>query len=237
MKKTTLTRKLSALVFALLAGQVALASAAGAQGLLGFLVPPAPPAPAAAPAQAAAAPATPQQVEQKLAALKYDVGPADGNIDEQAASAVMAFQKVNNLPRTGELTPEVAARIMATQASPEPLVPSGEADRIEISLARQVLFLYQGGTLNRILPVSSGTSETPTPTGTFRIYRQDSGWHTSRLGRLHNAQYFIGGYAIHGSLSVPPEPASHGCVRIPMSASEWFPSHVNKGMQVVILES
>ena len=83
--------------------------------------------------------------------------------------------------------------------------------------------------------MSSGTSETPTPTGTYRIYRQESGWHTSRLGRLHNAQYFVGGYAIHGSMSVPAEPASHGCVRIPMSASEWFPSHVSKGMQVIVL--
>jgi lipoprotein-anchoring transpeptidase ErfK/SrfK len=116
-------------------------------------------------------------------------------------------------------------------------VPSGEPNRIEISLARQVLFLYQNGALSKILPVASGTSETPTPTGTFRIFRQESGWHTSRLGRLHNAQYFVGGYAIHGSMSVPAEPASHGCVRIPMSASEWFPSQVSKGMQVVILES
>ncbi len=236
MKKTTLTRKLSVLVLGALGGQVALASAASAQGLLGFLAPPpAPPAQVTTP-QAPPAP-TPQQVEQKLAALNYDVGPVDGNIDEQAASAVMAFQKVSNLPRTGELTPQVGAQIMATQTAPAPLAPSGEPNRIEISLARQVLFLYEGGALARILPVSSGTSETPTPTGTFRIYRQDSGWHTSRLGRLHNAQYFVGGYAIHGSLSVPAAPASHGCVRIPMSASEWFPSRVAKGMQVVISES
>ena len=28
--------------------------------------------------------------------------------------------------------------------------------------------------------------------------------------------YFTGGYAIHGNPSVPPYPASHGCVRVPM---------------------
>ena len=235
MKKTTLTRKLSALVLAAVGGQVALASAASAQGLLGLLAPkPPPPAQVAAP-QAAAAP-TPQQVEQKLATLMYDVGPADGNIDEQAASAIMAFQKVNSLPRTGELTPALAAQIMATQGTPPPMAPNGEPNRIEIGLARQVLFLWENGTLSKILPVASGTSETPTPLGTYRIYRQESGWRTSHLGRLHNPQYFIAGYAIHGSTSVPPEPASHGCVRIPMSASDWFPSHVAKGMQVVILD-
>jgi lipoprotein-anchoring transpeptidase ErfK/SrfK len=233
MKTTTLTRKLPALLLGLAAGHVGLASGASAQGLLGLFGPP--PAP---PAQAAPAPTapTPAQVEQKLAALKYDVGPVDGDIDDQARSAVMAFQKVSHLPRTGELTPQVSAQIMATNSPPGPLVPNGEPHRVEVSLAHQVLFLYEGGTLNKILPVSTGTSKTPTPTGTFRIYRQESGWHTSSLGRLHNGQYFVGGYAIHGSNSVPAEPASHGCIRIPMTASEWFPSHVAKGMQVVIVE-
>ena len=236
MKTTTLTRKLPALVLALVGGQVALATGAGAQGLLSGLVqrPPAPPAQAAAPAPAQT---TPAQIEQKLNALKFDVGPADGNLDAQASSAIMAFQKTYGLERTGILSPAVAAQIMATPSEPGPMVPDGEPNRIEISLARQVLYLWEGGALTKIVPVASGTSETPTPTGTFRIYRQESGWHTSRLGRLHNAQYFVGGYAIHGSMSVPAEPASHGCVRIPMSASEWFPSHVSKGMQVVILES
>jgi lipoprotein-anchoring transpeptidase ErfK/SrfK len=113
-------------------------------------------------------------------------------------------------------------------------VPSGEPNRVEISLARQVLFLHENGALTKILNVSTGTSETPTPTGTFRMYRSEPGWRTSSLGRLYNPQYFVGGYAVHGSLSVPAEPASHGCVRIPMHSAEWFPSHVTKGTQVVI---
>ena len=236
MKTTTLTRKLSALVLALIGGQVALASGASAQGLLGLFARPPAPAPQAAAPAAPAAP-TMLQVEHKLAALKYDVGALDGQSDDQTVSAIMAFQKTYGLERTGGLTPAVAAQIMATPGDPAPMAPGGEPNRIEISLARQVLFLYENGTLTKILPVASGTSETPTPTGTFRIYRQESGWHTSRLGRLHNAQYFVGGYAIHGSTSVPAAPASHGCVRIPMSASEWFPSHVSKGMQVVIVEA
>ena len=237
MNPTTLTRRLPTLVLALLGAQVALASGAGAQGLLGGLLGPraAPPAQVAAPA--APAPPTPVQVEHKLAALHYDVGVPDGNIDEQATSAIMAFQKTYGLERTGGLTHAVTAQIMATQADPAPIAPGGEPNRIEISLARQVLFLYQNGALTKILPVASGTSETPTPTGTFRINRQESGWHTSRLGRLYNAQYFVGGYALHGSLSVPARPASHGCVRLPMSAAECFPSKVGMGTQVVISEN
>src|SRR5918998_1634332 len=100
MKTTTLTRKLPALVLALAGGQVALASGASAQ--VGLFAPrPSPTAPAAAPA----APAAPTmlQVEQKLAALKYDVGPADGQTDDQTVSAIMAFQKTYGLERTGGL--------------------------------------------------------------------------------------------------------------------------------------
>ncbi len=234
MKNTTLLRKLPALVLTVAAGQLTFASAAGAQGglLSGLFQPP----PAPAPAQAAQAPAavTPLQVEQKLEALHYDVGPIDGNIDDAAGHAVMAFQKANGLARTGALSDDVKAKIMATEGTPAPLLANGEPNRVEVSLAKQVLFLYQNGSLLKILSVSTGTAETPTPTGTFRMYRSESGWHTSALGRLYNAQYFVGGYAIHGSNSVPAEPASHGCVRLPMNSAEWFPERVTKGTQVFI---
>ncbi len=147
----------------------------------------------------------------------------------------MAFQKVNGMARTGEYSDSLGAAIMATSGVPSPLVPNSDVNKVEIDLTRQVLFLYEGGSLSKILPVSSGTAETPTPTGSYRIYRQATGWETSHLGRLYNSQYFVGGYAIHGSLSVPNYPASHGCVRLPMSAAEWFPDHVGIGTPVYVL--
>jgi len=36
----------------------------------------------------------------------------------------------------------------------------------------------------------------------------------------------VGGIAIHGSLDVPPHPASHGCIRVPMFASRRLPAMV-----------
>jgi lipoprotein-anchoring transpeptidase ErfK/SrfK len=174
-------------------------------------------------------------VEQRLASLHYDVGAADGMADESTTNAILAFQKVIGMDRTGKLDDRVAATVMSVQSPPPPLVPGGGANRVEVDLVRQVLFLYEGDALSRILPVSSGTASTPTPTGTFRIYHQSTGWETSPLGRLYNSQYFTGGYAIHGSPSVPAQPASHGCIRIPMSAADWFPSHVSIGTPVYVL--
>ncbi|MDP8937085.1 MAG: L,D-transpeptidase family protein [Actinomycetota bacterium] len=196
------------------------------------------PSPPATPAPAApAGPDVPSalQVEHQLDLLHFDPGPVDGAVDEDTSHAVMAFQKAFGMERTGQLTDPVATTIMATTAPPSPLHPGGGANRVEIDLTRQILMVYEGDSLARVLPVSSGTADTPTPTGSYTIYRRVSGWETSPLGRLYNSQYFVGGYAIHGSLSVPGHPASHGCVRIPMRAADWLPHHVGFGTPVYVM--
>ena len=172
-------------------------------------------------------------VEQRLDSLRYWIPNVDSNYDEDTYQAVMAFQKANNLDRTGTVNQSVWSA-MQSATEPSALVPDGGSHRVEIDLKRQVLFLYEGGKLSKVFPVSSGTSATPTPTGDYRIYSQSTGWETSRLGRLYNSQYFVGGYAIHGSLSVPNYPASHGCVRLTMSAADWFPNHVSLGTPVYV---
>ncbi|CAN5272355.1 hypothetical protein BH20ACT24_BH20ACT24_14950 [soil metagenome] len=53
-----------------------------------------------------------------------------------------------------------------------------------------------------------------TPTGEYSVERKIEGLRVSALGTLYRPAYFVGGYAIHGSPSVPPYPASHGCVRV-----------------------
>jgi hypothetical protein len=74
-----------------------------------------------------------------------------------------------------------------------------------------------------------------TPGGTYGFYRFAKGWETGPLGSLYNPVYFNDGIAIHGAKSVPATPASHGCVRIPMAAAEWFPSQVYTGMPVHVV--
>ncbi|MBV8305804.1 MAG: murein L,D-transpeptidase [Acidimicrobiia bacterium] len=182
-------------------------------------------------------------LEQRLNALHYDPGPIDGVFDSSTAFAVVAFQKVTGMARTGRATDDVIAALQ-TATDPPPLVPGGGAERVEIDVARQVLFLYLDDALWRILPVSTGfggrycvdgsCDRAVTPAGSYHVFERQSGWQTSRLGRLYNPLYFNGGIAIHGSLSVPPYPASHGCVRIPMYEAVWFPSKVPDGTPVYV---
>lgn len=183
-------------------------------------------------------------IEQKLAALRYDVGPVDGSFDATTGHAVMAFQKVAGMARSGRATDDVVAALAAAQL-PGPMFAEGGPDRVEIDLQKQVLALWQGGQLVRTLSISSGNNKrycvdgqcakAVTPGGSFKVLRKINGLRVSRLGKLYNPLYFNGGIAIHGSASVPAGPASHGCVRIPMTASKWFHDTVALGTPVYVL--
>ncbi len=186
-------------------------------------------------------------VETRLDALHFDVGNVDDVYDDLTTFGVQAFQKVSGLPRDGRVTQPVLDRLAGAQPV-APLVPGGGATRVEIDLPRQVLFLYEGDQLTRILPVSSGTrqpycykgkcGDAVTPAGAFRVNYWKPGWDDSPLGELYNPVYFNPkeGIAIHGYPEVPTEPASHGCVRIPMPAAEWFPHRVPKGTPVYVID-
>ncbi|MCA1691008.1 MAG: L,D-transpeptidase family protein [Actinobacteria bacterium] len=184
------------------------------------------------------------ELQQRLADLGYDVGTPDGFGGWQTHYAISAFQRVEGLDPTGEYSDEV--REAAAGASrPGPMVPGGESTRVEISLDKQVLFLWESGSLSRILPVSTGNGEyycvdgdcdtAITPTGSFTIGRKYNGLEISPLGELYHPSYFYGGIAIHGSPSVPAYPASHGCVRIPMYASGSFHDQVPTGTAVYVI--
>jgi lipoprotein-anchoring transpeptidase ErfK/SrfK len=85
---------------------------------------------------------------------------------------------------------------------------------VEADLSKQVLVLIDHGKVQRIYHMSSGKPSTPTVLGSFHVYRKSPG--TNSHGMVHSS-YFIGGYAIHGYVDVPPYAASHGCLRVPIS--------------------
>lgn len=164
-----------------------------------------------------------QALEERLAALRYDVGAVDGKYDGATHHAVMAFQKVQGMERTARATPDVLAAV-TTAPMPGAMLAEGGAERIEIDLKRQVLMLWQRGELVRTLSISTGNNrrycvdgqcaKAVTPGGSFKVARKINGLRVSRLGQLYNPLYFNGGIAMHGSASVPAYPASHGCVRM-----------------------
>lgn len=186
-----------------------------------------------------------RQAEQRLWELGYWAGPIDGKFDSASRQALISFQKVEGRPRTGKLTStELNALLIASR--PRPRV-EGYA-HIEIDLTRQVLFVIdETGTVNRIVSVSSGNEQryvdhgqvhrAHTPRGTFKVLRKINGSRLSSLGLLYYPSYILNGIAVHGSLSVPRYPASHGCIRVPMFAAKELSGLMPIGIEVRVYDS
>jgi peptidoglycan hydrolase-like protein with peptidoglycan-binding domain len=135
--------------------------------------------------------------------------------DSRLLDAVYAFQKVRGLPRTGTIDARFW-RALSSARTPSPRYAQ-PANHLEVNKPRQVLYVVRRSRVSLIVPVSTaGLPGRFTPVGRFSIYRKVVGFDPSPLGTLYDPMYFTGGYAIHGNPSVPPFPASHGCVRVPM---------------------
>jgi L,D-transpeptidase catalytic domain/Putative peptidoglycan binding domain len=155
------------------------------------------------------------ELARRLHALGYAVrSTTRTDFDYDVVESVYAFEKVQGLPRTGTADAAFWSRL------DNPRLPRPRYDEpsmhIEIDKARQVLYLVRDGEIRLISPVSTaGIAGYYTPVGRFGIYRKVPGYDPSPLGILYKPMYFYGGYAIHGNPSVPPYPASHGCIRVP----------------------
>jgi peptidoglycan hydrolase-like protein with peptidoglycan-binding domain len=137
--------------------------------------------------------------------------------------AVYAFQKHHQLETDGVFTPGMWDLL----EQPIVLPRQRYGDRVEIDLGKQVLYVVEGHDVVYIAPISSGNGElyktksggrayAVTPEGEYSIERNIDGARRSFLGTLYDPYYFRGGFAVHGSASVPNYPASHGCVRVTM---------------------
>ncbi len=177
-------------------------------------------------------------VQERLAALAYDPGPADGHFGTRTTMAVWAFQALHGLAPDGVVTPEVELALMGAPPQ-EMLRPDLGPTHTEVDLDRQVLLVWGEGQLELVTHISSGSGvaycedgrcgDAITPAGDYRYQRRIEGERHAPLGVLYDPVYFNGGIAVHGSPSVPDQPASHGCVRIPMHISSYFQDLVIDG--------
>ena len=183
-----------------------------------------------------------RQAEQRLWDLGYWAGPIDGKFDSASRHALIAFQKVEGRPLTGRLT---SKELDALMKASRPLPRFAGYAHIEVDITRQVLFVIdENGTVSRILPVSTGNESryldhgqihrAHTPRGTFNVSRKIYGWRISSLGALYYPNYILNGVAVHGSMSVPTRPASHGCIRVPMFAAKELSGLMPIGIEVSV---
>ncbi len=163
---------------------------------------------------------------------------------------------------SGQVTPEMWDALQEPFVI-QPRRPNATPNHTEVYLPEQVLAVFHDDAPVMITHMSSGTNEewceevtispgeygnrdgeepivrgecgrSNTPGGVFEFYRQVEGIRDSALGSMWNPVYFNYGIAIHGALNVPLQPASHGCIRIPLNISEDLQDLLSMGDQVFV---
>ena len=207
------------------------------------------------------------RLQQRLAAMRFDPGPQDGEFGQNTVQAVWAFEKlVMQTPReraTGEVTPSTWV-IMQQAEQVQPRRQADSPSHVEVYLPEQVLIVFKAGEVQLISHISSGSNEkwceevtidpgqdgnntmkqikqgicgeAVTPPGIFYFYNRHTGMRESKLGSMYNPVYFNYNIAIHGAILVPLEPASHGCIRLPMSVARYFPALDACGDRVYVFD-
>jgi lipoprotein-anchoring transpeptidase ErfK/SrfK len=189
-----------------------------------------------------------KKLQLRLRALHYDPGTIDGIWgagQSNTTEAVWAFEEVNHF--TVSNSPTFGAKMWAALAKgvapPRRLYKSAKTG-VSVDLGHQFLSIWKAGKLELISHISSGghyyyyeggvREYANTPTGHYHIYRKAKGWEHDSLGSLFKANYFTGGYAIHGEPDTPDHAVSHGCVRVPMHTSYIVANETPIGMLVTL---
>ncbi|WP_326826068.1 L,D-transpeptidase family protein [Streptosporangium sp. NBC_01756] len=183
------------------------------------------------------------EVQVRLDRLGFSPGPLGSEYGPGLRAAVWAFQKANGLPPVDQVDP-ATWRALDHPDRVRPLVRSGEPDRVEIDLRRQLLTAWQDGKPAIVSHISTGTGKhycknghcgiAVTPVGDFRAWWRTAGWTKGPLGEQFYTVYFNGGIGFHGSEVVPRHPASHGCIRVPLHNARPLFEMVQTGEPVYV---
>jgi hypothetical protein len=172
-------------------------------------------------------------LQRRLMTLGYlERGEVDGVFGDKTWYAVVAFQGWEQIARDGVVGPRTR-RALRHARGPQPWRRLRRA--LEIDLTRQVLLVVEHGTVRRAVHASTGASKFATPDGSFTVIRRERmSWSRRYHVWLPYALYFYRGWAIHAARLVPSQPASRGCVRIPIEDAPFVFRASPLGTQVLI---
>lgn len=116
---------------------------------------------------------------------------------------------------------------------------------ITVDIGKQMVFAWEGGKVVYSTKASTGMKYTPTVTGSFKIQRkiplQDMKgsyppYEAYFIKNVPNVMYFYQAYAIHGAYWHDKFgiKVTHGCVNVPVVASQWLFNWADVGTTVVV---
>ena len=160
-------------------------------------------------------------IQQRLAALHLYV-PQTGVYDAGTSLAIDAYHRLLRWGSSQSLDGRTISFLLDGLGAFKVRFP-GHGHHAEGKLSLQLLALMNGSQVYRIYPISSGKPSTPTILGDFQVYSKVPGYLPDGM---YYSNFFIRGYAIHGYDPAPDYPASHGCMRLPItdaiSVYDWL---------------
>jgi hypothetical protein len=173
-------------------------------------------------------------LHRRLAQLRVHVPGTGTFFSSRTYDSVIAFQKARGLSRTG-VVGTTTWRALGLVRAFQPRY-SKPTPHIEVDKSRQILMIVRRGVVTGIVPVSTGATGN-TPVGSWSILWKAPATGTWLGGAtLYRTLTFHGNFAIHGYYSVPPYPASHGCVRVPIWEADWLYDQSPVGERVYVYE-
>lgn len=152
---------------------------------------------------------------------------------------------------TNTATPEPTETPKPTKKPKKPKSPAGKYNYpgrpgsvganerwIDVDLSSQSVYAYEGDQLMNSFRVSTGTWQTPTVVGTFKIYVKyryaDMSGPGYYLPDVPYVMYFYKGYGLHGTYwhNNFGTPMSHGCVNFSTADAGWVFSFASVGTVV-----
>jgi hypothetical protein len=153
-----------------------------------------------------------QLVQQRLLALHFYM-PQSGVWDLQTELAIEAYHRLLGRGTSSTLDPTTLGDLLDGQGKFVVRFPQN-GRHAEGNLSLQLIALIDGSKVENIYPISSGKPSTPTILGNYQVYERTPGYLPDGM---YYSDFFIRGYAIHGYDPAPNYPASHGCMRLPIS--------------------
>jgi hypothetical protein len=153
-----------------------------------------------------------QLIQQRLAELHFYI-PQSGVYDSGTGLAIDAYHRLLHWGTSQSLDHSTVTWLLNGWGEFKLRFPR-HGKHAEGNLGSQLLALAYGGRVYRIYPISSGKPSTPTILGDFHVYSKVPGYLPDGM---YFSSFFYGGYAIHGYNPAPDFPASHGCMRVPIT--------------------
>ncbi|MBM3181579.1 MAG: L,D-transpeptidase [Chloroflexi bacterium] len=147
-------------------------------------------------------------------------------------SVVISAEIVPDTPTPEYVAPTAAPYVPAQAAG------SGGERWIDVNLSEQRVYAYEGDTIVNSFIVSTGTWQTPTVTGKYKI------WIKLRSAKMSGPgyylpdvpfiMYFYKGYGLHGTYwhNNFGTPMSRGCVNLTIPDAEWLYGFASVGTVV-----